>query len=180
MIPSERESAVPPPNNNANDNELNYSSDKSESDLDIKKVRFFCLDRTNSMSGVHNGLQRRLRNHAPHAMYINCCCHRLALCFKHLFEEFPWLQSIDSLLLGLWKTFHFNSKTRFILHEIQKAFGMKSLNVIKAAVTRWLSHCAACKRCRERYGMILGSLNDIITRNPRPELIAYCDEMLNA
>ena len=34
MIPSERESAVPPPNNNANDNELNYSSDNSESDLD--------------------------------------------------------------------------------------------------------------------------------------------------
>ena len=56
---------------------------------------------------------------------------------------------------------------------------MKSLNVIKAAVRRWLSHGAACKRCRERYGMILGSLDDIITRNPRPELIDYCDEMLN-
>ena len=57
---------------------------------------------------------------------------------------------------------------------------MKSLNVIKAAVTRWLSHGAACKRCRERYGMILESLDDIITRNPRPELIGHCDEMLNA
>ena len=32
-IPSERESAVPPPNN-ANDNKSNYSSDNSESDLD--------------------------------------------------------------------------------------------------------------------------------------------------
>ena len=31
---SERESAVPPPNNNANDKESNYSSDNSESDLD--------------------------------------------------------------------------------------------------------------------------------------------------
>ena len=57
---------------------------------------------------------------------------------------------------------------------------MKSLNVIKAAVTRWLFHGVAFKRCRERYGMILGSLNDIITRNPRPELIGYRDEMLNA
>ena len=28
--------------------------------------------------------------------------------------------------------------------------------------------------------MILGSLDDIITRNPRPELIGYRDEMLNA
>ena len=33
-IPSERESAVPPPNNNANDKESNYSSDNSESDSD--------------------------------------------------------------------------------------------------------------------------------------------------
>ena len=36
MTPSERESAVPPPNNNANDNESNYSSYNSESDLDGK------------------------------------------------------------------------------------------------------------------------------------------------
>ena len=36
MIPSERESALPPPSNNANYNELNYSSDNSESDLDGK------------------------------------------------------------------------------------------------------------------------------------------------
>ena len=69
---------------------------------------------------------------------------------------------------------------RFILHEIQKVCGMKSLNVVKAAVTRWLFHGAACKRCRERYGMILGSLDKILTRNPRPELNGYHDEMLNA
>ena len=87
---------------------------------------------------------------------------------------------MDSLLLGLWRIFHFSSKNRFILHDIQKAYGMKYLNVIKAAVTRWLSHGAACKRCRERCRMILGSLDGIITRNPRPQLIGYCDEMLNA
>ena len=29
------------------------------SDIDIKKVQFSFLDRTNSMSGIHNGLQRR-------------------------------------------------------------------------------------------------------------------------
>ena len=69
---------------------------------------------------------------------------------------------------------------RFILHEIQKVCGMKSLNVIKAAVTRWLSHGVVCKCCRERYGMILGSLDNTLTRNPRPELNGYHDEMLNA
>ena len=133
------------------------------------------------MSGIQNGLQQRLRNHAPHAIYVNCRWHRLALCFKLLLEvSLAWVNRIDSLFLGLWKTFHFSSKNCFILHKIQRAYSIKSLNVIKAAVTRWLSHDAARKRCRVRYGMILGSLDDIITRNPRLELIGYCDEMLNA
>ena len=57
---------------------------------------------------------------------------------------------------------------------------MKSLNVIKAAMTRWLSHGATCKRFREKYRMILGSLDNMIPRNTGPELISYCDEMLNA
>ena len=57
---------------------------------------------------------------------------------------------------------------------------MKALNIIKAAVMRWLSRGAACKRCKESYGMITGSLDDIITRNPRPYLTGYRDETLNA
>ena len=42
--------------------------------IDIEKTRFCCLDGTNSMSGQHNGMQRRIRNHAPHAVYINYMC----------------------------------------------------------------------------------------------------------
>ena len=57
---------------------------------------------------------------------------------------------------------------------------MKSLNVIEAAMTRWLSHIATCKPFREKYRMILGSLDNMIPRNTGPELISYCDEMLNA
>ena len=57
---------------------------------------------------------------------------------------------------------------------------MKALGVVKAAVTRWLSHGAACKRCRERYGMIVGALDEIITRNPKAELVGYRSELLKA
>ena len=41
------------------------------------------------------------------------------------------------------KAFHFSSKNRYIVKEIQLAYGMKTLNVIKVSVTRWLSHGAA-------------------------------------
>ena len=46
------------------------------------------------------------------------------------------LRTVDSLLLGLWKRFHSSSKSRYILMEIQLAYGMEALNVIKASVTR--------------------------------------------
>ena len=51
-------------------------------DIDIKKTRFSCLDGTNSMSGVHNGLQRRIRNYAPHAIYINLPMSSLSAVFQ--------------------------------------------------------------------------------------------------
>ena len=103
------------------------------------------------MSGEISGLQRRIRHISPHSMYGNCRCHRLALCFKHLIDQFSWLAKLDKLLLGLWKLFHYSALNRSILTEIQKAYGMKALHLVKAVVTRWLSHGATCKRCLERY-----------------------------
>ena len=115
--------------------------------IDISNTRFSCLDGTNTMSGECTSLQRRTGNVVPFSIYINSRCHRLALCFKHLFNQFPWLESIDRLLLGLWKGFYYSGKNRHILKSIQEAYGLKVLNLVKTEVTRWLSHGAACKCC---------------------------------
>ena len=111
------------------------------------KLDFTCLDSTNTMSGERTGLQKRIRNVAPFSIYINCKCHRLALCFNHLFDQFPWLELIDRLLLGLQKGFYYPGKNHHILKYIHEANGLKALNLVKAAVTRWLSQGIACKRC---------------------------------
>ena len=122
---------------------------------------------------------RRIRNHPPQLIYINCRNHCLALCFKHIWDEFPWLKTINSLLLGLWKALHFSTKNRYILNEIQTGYSVKTLNVIKATVTRRLSHAAACKRTREKCPIIIESLYDI-TNDPKAELTGLCDQMLNS
>ena len=114
---------------------------------DISNTRFSCLDGTNTMSGEHTGLQRRIRNVARFSIYINCKCHHLALCFKHLFDQFLWLESIDRLLVGLWKGFYYSRKNRHIWNSFQEVLGLKALNLVKAAVTRLLSHGSACKHC---------------------------------
>ena len=39
---------------------------------------------------------------------------------------------------------------------------------------------AACKRCRERYSLIVEALDDIIVKNPKPELIGYHSQLLDS
>ena len=96
-----------------------------------------------------------------------------------MFGQFPWLESIDTLLLGLWKTFYYSGKNQNILGSLQEAYGIKALNLVKAVVTRWLSHGAACKRCRERYHFINEALDDIISTTNNPELVTYRNTLLD-
>ena len=109
----------------------------TERNIDLLKTKFICFDGTNTMSGTKTGLQCRFQGEASYSVYVNCRCHRLALCFTHLCKrEFPWLQKIDQLLLGLWKMFHYSSKNCHVLAELQKAYDVKSLQMVKAATTR--------------------------------------------
>ena len=84
------------------------------------------------------------------------------------------------MLLGLWNALHFSTKNRYISNEIQTAYDVKTLNVIKATVTHWFSHGAVCKRTQERYPIIIKSLDDIITKDLKTELIGLCNQMLNS
>ena len=82
------------------------------------------------------------------------------------------------LLLGLWKAFCFSSKNRYILNEIQATYGVNTLTIVKAAITQWLSHGAACKRCRECYIVIIESLDEIIFKDIKAELIGVRSQLM--
>ena len=130
------------------------------------------------MSGEISGLQRRIRHISPHSIYGKWRCYRLTLCFKHLIDQFSWLAKLGKLLLKLWKSFHYSALNRSVLTEIQKAYGMKALHLVKAVVTRWLSHGAACKRCLERYEEILEALDQVLVAKPNPEISGYWSDLL--
>ena len=74
--------------------------------------------------------------------------------------------------------FHYSSLNRNIFAELQKAYGLKALQLIKAAVTRWLSHGSACRRCRERYDQIVEALDEILASNRNAEWIGYRTTLL--
>ena len=115
---------------------------------------------------------------ASHSICINCHNYWLAICFKHLRNVFPWLETTDTLLLGLWKAFYFTSKNRYILNEIQAAYSVNTLTIFKAAITRWLSHGATCKRCQERYIVIIESLGEVSSKDPKAVLIGVRSQLM--
>ncbi|XP_060564714.1 uncharacterized protein LOC132723924 [Ruditapes philippinarum] len=119
---------------------------------------------------IITGLQRRFRHHVPYQLYLNCRNHKLALCVKHLMLSFPVLQDVDSLLLSVWKLFHYSPQKYVIFMDVQKAYGLKNLKMIRAAATRWLSHGRACRRLIERYVQVLDALDEMIDRKHDPEI----------
>ena len=128
------------------------------------------------MSSENTGLQQRTQHFPPFSIYSNCRCHWLALCFNHLSELFAWFESLDKLLL--WKGFYYSRKNGHILKELQEAYGLKAFNLVKVAVTRWLSYGAACRRCRERYIIIIEALNDIVSKTRNLDLLVRRNTLL--
>ena len=61
-------------------------------------------------------------------------------------------------------------------------YGVKTLNAIKATITCWLSHDPACKRIQKRHLIIIiiKSLDGIIRKDPKAELIGLCNQILNS
>ena len=57
-------------------------------------------------------------------------------------------------------------------------YGIKALNLAKVVVNSWLSHGAACKRCREKHHIIIEAL-DIISTTNNPELLTYRNTLLD-
>ena len=129
------------------------------------------------MSGERGRLQRYMGNESPFSKYINCRSHRFALVFKHLMTRYQILNSLDALLLQLWKTFKFSTNNKAALDEIQKA-EINTLKMLKACVTRWLTHGKTTKRVSEIFVEIVDSLDNIFAKTGDPEITGIRETLL--
>lgn len=84
----------------------------------LSKCLFIALDGANVMSGEKAGVQKKFKRLSPHCTYINCRNHKLALIFVHLLRKYNNLKAVDSLLIALWKIFHYSSKKSAVFKEI--------------------------------------------------------------
>ena len=97
------------------------------------------FDGASNMSGHRSGVQRRLKVHAPSAIYIHCHCHRLQLAAISAAEEHRQVKRVLVTLLSIWKAFHYSPQKAEKLAEIQAELNCPELKMQKPSDTRWLA-----------------------------------------
>ena len=109
-------------------------------------------------------------------MYINCRNHRLALCLLHLMKDADFAELLidyDSLLLGIWKMFCFSPKKGAVLENVQSIYGKRPLKILKAAVTRWLTHGRASQRILDSFQGLLETTDLIYLETKETDIRGY-------
>jgi len=144
----------------------------------ITRTRFAGMDGCTTMSGEHNGVQKLFSDTTPHFNYIHCRHHRLALCFAHLVPQFQEFSKFDGLLLNLYLLLKHSGVKQAIFEELQNAYDLPTLKLIKAAVTRWLSHGKACARVLLRFESLVAALDAIYLRKKEPAVRGLRDELV--
>ena len=148
-----------------------------EKGVEITRIRFAGMDGCSTMSGEHNGVRSLFERSTNHFTYIHCRNHRLALCFAHLIPLFEDFKKFDGLL-NLYLLLKNSSVKQAIFDEVQKAYELTSLKLIKAAVTRWLSHGKAAQRVLDRFETLVAALDEIYLRKSEPAVRGLRDDLV--
>ncbi|KAL4088993.1 hypothetical protein QTP88_024071 [Uroleucon formosanum] len=81
------------------------------------------------MSGVYLGVQQKISEIVPHAVYIHCYAHRLNLCLVDCIQNVPLIVDFFDTIQNLYK-YLMNSQTRYELFiEAQKNKNVKVINL---------------------------------------------------
>ena len=139
-----------------------------KNDIDFSRVRFSGMDGCSTMLGEHKGVTVHFKENSSHHSSIHCRNHRLALCFAHLIPFHKQFETFDGLLLNLYLLLKNSTVKSSIFQEVQNSYNLTSLKLIKAAVTRWLSHGKASQRVLDRYPQLVEALSKIYERKKEP------------
>ena len=112
-------------------------------------------------SGPHSGVQRRIRVHAGHAIYIHCSCHRLQLASIQAAQSVPQIQRMFGMITSLWKLFCYSPGKAEKLKEVQAILNLPEFRIVKPSSTLWLSHECCVKAIRKELPTLILTLQQL-------------------
>lgn len=145
--------------------------------LDLSKCRGQGYDGAAVMSGVYNGVSKKILQKQPLAVYIHCAAH----CLNLVLCDAASTSTETSIFLGiLQKIFVFLTASNKRWGKFKEC-NLK-INVKRVCVTRWESRIEAVKAVRQSYNAILKCFEDIqddqLHKNKREEL-AEASSLIN-
>ena len=105
------------------------------------------------------------------ALWVGCRNNKLAICFKHLLKEFPCVAEFDTMLLSLWKYFHYRTVAVNFLQEFAEAYDENQVLPVCPSTARWTFHGRACKALYEGYQAQIGAITLCYNKKKEPEAL---------
>ncbi|CAO2827615.1 unnamed protein product [Amaranthus hypochondriacus] len=112
-------------------------------DLDVLDVRGQGYDNGSNMKGKHQGVQKRLLELNPKALYMPCACHSLNLILCDMLESCVKATSFFGIVQSIYTLFSSSPKRWKVLTDNVPGLTVKSLSN-----TRWESRIKSVKAIR--------------------------------
>lgn len=131
----------------------------SSQGIDMQLCVGQCYDGASVMRGRVRGVQARIREEVPHAVYIHCHAHRLNLVLVNTISDMPQMSEFFNIVQTLYN-FIANSNTRHTLFvEAQTHLAQRVLQLERTCTTRWLYWYRAVQKIKLRYEAIVAVLD---------------------
>ena len=132
-----------------------------EKNIQLGRLIGMGFDEAATFSGDKTGVQRRLKELSPHALFVHCRCHVLQLASVQAANATPGIKHVYTTLITLWKFLHYSPKRAKSFKEIQKVVDLPELKIVKLSDTRWLAHKHCVKAVKTSYSSIVLALENI-------------------
>ena len=128
----------------------------NEKKLNHRKLVGQGYDSAAMFSGVNTGVQRRLRVHAPHALYTHCPCrHKLQLASIKAAESVLVIKRMFGTMTSLWKMLHYSPK--------------QAETMVKPNDTWWLSHERCIRAILKELPVLITTHQELHEESEDPE-----------
>ena len=104
------------------------------------------MDCGSAMSRGHNGVKNYFEESFSHNLYLHYRDKQVAS-FCHLILKYNKFKQFDGLLFNLWLILKKRPVRQSIFDEVEKAYELKSLKLIKAAFTCCSAMIVLYKEC---------------------------------
>ncbi|XP_044765413.1 zinc finger MYM-type protein 1-like [Coccinella septempunctata] len=123
--------------------------------LDIKLCRSQGYDNATTMSGVHTGVQKRIKEQNPKAIVVPCANHSLNLCGVHAFGSVPVCVTFFGTLECVYNMFSCSTHRWQVLKETV------GVTVKRLCDTRWSAHHDAVKPIFKNFKKLVDAVDKL-------------------